>query len=44
MEAEKSMRSPNCFLIFSHRSSQLGNLEYFVPLMICSQAASTPGR
>ena len=32
MEAEKSMSRPSCFLIRNQESSQMGKLEYFVPL------------
>ena len=32
MEAESSMRSPNCFLILSQWSNQPGKVEYLVPL------------
>ena len=30
--AENNISSPNCFLILSHLSKNLGNLEYLVPL------------
>ena len=42
-DAENSISNPSCFLILSHLSSQLGNLEYFVPRMSCRNEAIRPG-